>query len=213
MWARMERRSVKMASEAGVEGNTRLTSVTGMVLLVLLAVEGVTILRVRELITLHIYLGVLLLGPVILKTLATGYRFIRYYSGSRPYVEKGPPHLILRVLGPVVILTSFLVLGTGIALIFVNGRDGLLLTAHKASFVLWFAAMTIHVLGHLREAALVSAREVRGVTARQGSMLRMSLVVVALVGGVAVASALLPSASSWTSHDDRKPFRAEQSHE
>lgn len=207
---------LRRASEAGAEANARLTSVTGMVLLVLLAVEGVTVLRVRELITLHIYLGVLLLGPVILKTLTTTYRFLRYYSGSGPYVQKGPPHLVLRVLGPVVVLTSFLVLGTGIALIFVDGREGFLLTAHKASFILWFAVMTIHVLGHLREATLESAREVRGVAARQGGLLRMALVVVALVAGVAVASAMFPSASSWTSHDgghdDRGAARVEQSH-
>src|SRR3954451_24390939 len=57
----------------GTDGNARLTSVTGMLLLVLLAVEGVTVLRIHQLISLHIYLGVLLLGPVILKTLSTSY--------------------------------------------------------------------------------------------------------------------------------------------
>ncbi len=191
-------------SATDVEGNSRLTSITGMVLLALLAVEGATILRVRELITLHIYLGVLLLGPVILKSLTTGYRFVRYYSGSAPYVAKGPPHLILRVLGPLVILTSLLVLGTGIGLIVGGDRNNLLLTAHKASFFLWFAVMTVHVLGHLREAVSMSATEVRSVATHRASMLRMAIVAVSLVAGVALASALLPSASSWTSHDDRR---------
>src|SRR3954447_11671539 len=95
---------------AGSEGNARLTSVTGMLLLVLLAVEGVTVLRIHQLITLHIYLGVLLLGPVILKTLSTSYRFLRYYSGSAPYVRKGPPNIVMRVLGPIVIVTSLVLL-------------------------------------------------------------------------------------------------------
>jgi hypothetical protein len=40
---------------------------TGAVLLVLLAVEGFTILRVGRLLTLHVFLGMLLLGPVALK--------------------------------------------------------------------------------------------------------------------------------------------------
>ena len=83
----------------GVEGNSRLTSATGMVLLVLLAVEGVTILSVRQMITLHIAVGVLLLGPVLLKTGSTMYRFTRYYTGAPSYRRKGPPHLLLRVSG------------------------------------------------------------------------------------------------------------------
>ena len=36
---------------------------TGAVLLVLLAVEGFTILRIGRLLTLHVFLGMLLLGP------------------------------------------------------------------------------------------------------------------------------------------------------
>ena len=48
----------------GAEGNERLTAMTGLVLLVLLAVEGFTILRLGRLLTLHFFLGMLLLGPV-----------------------------------------------------------------------------------------------------------------------------------------------------
>ncbi len=44
------------------------------------------------------------------------YRFVRYYSGSAPDVRKGPPAPLLRVLGPLVVLTSVAVLGTGIML-------------------------------------------------------------------------------------------------
>jgi hypothetical protein len=61
------------------------------------------------------FLGVLLIGPVLLKIASTGYRFVRYYTGSEGYVRKGPPAPIPRVLGPVVILTSLAVLGTGVA--------------------------------------------------------------------------------------------------
>ena len=63
-------RSVDAAAndvDAGVEGNTRLTSATGLVLLVMLAVEGYTILDVRGLITVHVFVGVMLVGPVLLK--------------------------------------------------------------------------------------------------------------------------------------------------
>jgi hypothetical protein len=187
---------------AGVEGNTRLTSVTGMLLLVLLAVEGVTVISVGPLISLHVFLGVLLVGPVLLKCATTVYRFGRYYRGARPYVEKGPPHLVLRMLGPLVIASSLAVLGTGIGLIF-TGPDHRepLLTLHKASFVIWFAAMTIHVLGHVLEAGQGTWRELRdrSTLARRRGW-RAAAVAASLAAGLGLALALYPSAQPWTSN-------------
>ena len=53
--------------------------------------RGATILRIRQLISVHVYVGVLLVGPVLLKCASTVYRFIRYYAGARAYRQKGPP--------------------------------------------------------------------------------------------------------------------------
>ena len=195
---------------SGVEGNARLNSTNGMLLLVLLAVEGLTLLSVRQMITLHVFLGILLIGPVLLKIGSTAYRFTRYYTGSLAYLDKGPPHWLLRIVGPVVVLSSLLLLGTGVGLLAVKPADpGLLLTAHKASFVIWFGAMTLHVLGHLKVASLTAWRELRGPAGGptpRGRRLRLTLVALALVLGVAAATALLPRASPWTartsaSHD------------
>ena len=198
--------SVALATDQdGTEGNRRLTAVNGTVLLVLLAVEGVTVLDVRGMITLHVYLGLLLVGPVLLKCASTGYRFARYYTGSRPYVAKGAPHPILRVLGPVVVVSSLAVLGTGIALIYTGPthREPML-TLHKASFILWLAAMTIHVLGHILDASATTWRELRD-PRRSPSVRRRRwrtlAIAVSLLAGVGLATALLPSASAWTSHD------------
>jgi hypothetical protein len=58
---------------------------TGAVPLVLLAAEGLTILRLGRLLTLHFFLGMLLLGPVALKAGSVLYRFYRYYTGNVPY--------------------------------------------------------------------------------------------------------------------------------
>jgi vacuolar iron transporter family protein len=69
-------------------------------------------LRIGRLLTLHFFVGLLLIGPVILKVASTGYRIARYYAGSAPYVRRGPPALYLRLLGPLVIGTSVAVLGT-----------------------------------------------------------------------------------------------------
>ena len=189
--------------DTGVEGNSRLTGVNGTLLLILLAVEGVTILSVRQMITLHVYLGVLLVGPVLLKCVSTGYRFARYYLGAAPYVRKGPPHVILRVLGPVVVVSSLAVLGTGIGLIYVGpAHRQPLLTLHQASFIVWVAAMTIHVLGHLLEAGTTTWHEVRDRTASRATRQRrwrIAAVALSLIAGVGLATGLMPSAHGWTS--------------
>ena len=134
------------SATGGAHGNERLTAMTGAVLLVLLAAEGVTIVFKRELLTLHFFIGMLLIGPVLLKVGSTGYRFVRYYSGSAPYVRKGPPALLLRLLGPVVIATSAGVIGSGVALAITGPRYPQWIFIHKATFILWFGATAVHVL-------------------------------------------------------------------
>jgi hypothetical protein len=146
----------------GAEGNERLTAMTGAVLLVLFAAEGITIASVHKLLTLHFFIGMLVAGPVLLKIGSTGYRFARYYTGARPYVRKGPPAPLLRLLGPVVVLTSCGVIGSGVALAFAGPGAGPWLIVHKALFVLWFGAMTIHVLAYAPRLARLAWRVVAG---------------------------------------------------
>ena len=60
----------------------------GAILIVLLAVIGITILQLRQLIWVHLFLGLVLLGPITAKTASTGYRFARYYTRDRPIGQK-----------------------------------------------------------------------------------------------------------------------------
>jgi hypothetical protein len=46
------------------------------------------------LLTLHVFLGMLLRGPVVVKAGSVLYRFVRYYTGSEPYRRKRPPALL-----------------------------------------------------------------------------------------------------------------------
>jgi hypothetical protein len=153
-------------------------------------------------ITLHIFVGVMLLGPVLLKSGSTVYRFARYYTGSTTYRHKGPPPPLHRILGPVVIASSLALLGTGVALIFVGDQSpGWLLTAHQTCFWVWVVVIAIHLLGHLWEAAITAWAEVR--TSLSGAAAtrrrwRFIAIAMALVVGVGAAAALLPSAASWT---------------
>lgn len=197
-------------ADAGVEGNSRLTATTGALLTVLLLIEGVTILDVRGYITLHTVIGLMLVGPVLLKCASTGYRFLGYYTGKPAYVRKGPPHPVLRLIGPLVILSSFAVLGTGFGLLAVHGRGDLLLTLHQGSFIVWVALMALHVLGHIREVAVETTREVRRRNddpAGRRRAARLLAVATALVIGIAAAAVFTPSASSWQLHHDRANFR------
>ena len=97
--------------DPGVTGNTRLTASTGIVLTALLLVEGVTILDVRGYLTLHTAIGLVLVGPIVLKCVTTIYRFARYYTGADAYVRRGAPPAVLRIIGPLVVLSSLAVLG------------------------------------------------------------------------------------------------------
>ena len=73
---------------------------------------------------------------------------IRYYTGGAEYVREGPPPPLMRVLvGPILVLSTVILFGTGVALLAVPHR-GAVLGLHKASFIVWFGAMTIHVLAY-----------------------------------------------------------------
>lgn len=186
----------------GVEANARLTSSVAAALLVLLAAEGVTVLSVRSLLTPHVFIGVLLLPPVLLKIGTTTYRFVRYYQGDPAYRHKGPPHWLLRILGPAVVVLTLAVLGTGVGLMYV-GDSGhrLLLGAHKASFILWFLVMTVHVLGHLSDTARVGPLDWTGRARRlSGSGRRRGALLVSLAAGVALGALLLSRVTPYLAH-------------
>src|SRR5947209_12478362 len=136
-----------MHISGGTDGNERLTTLTGAILIVPLLVIGVTILRIRQLIDLHLFVGLLLLGPVLLKLASTGYRFVLYYSGNLAYRRKGPPELALRVIAPVVVLSTVAVFVSGIVLMFEGAahRDPWL-EIHKVSFIVWVVFTAVHVL-------------------------------------------------------------------
>ena len=184
-------------SVAGIEGNERLTAMTGALLLVGFAIEGFTILSLHRLLFLHFLVGLLLIGPVLLKIGSTGYRFVRYYTGSLPYVRKGPPSPVLRVLGPLVILTSVAVIGTGTVLAVV-GRNATWLFLHKASFVLWFGVMTIHVLNYAPRLPRMLASRAAGGTPGHSAAVPGSAVSGSAVSGSAVSGTAVPGgAARW----------------
>jgi hypothetical protein len=75
-------------------------------LVVLFALEFLTLLDLRDLLSVHMIAGLILIPPVLLKLGSTGYRFARYYTRSPAYREKGPPFLPLRLMAPVLVASA-----------------------------------------------------------------------------------------------------------
>jgi hypothetical protein len=186
----------------GVDGNERLTAATAVVLVVLLAALGVTILSIGPLIWWHVLLGMLLIPPVLLKLGTTGWRFVRYYRGSPQYVRRGPPLLPLRMMAPLVIAATLAVFGTGVALLVVGPAGGILVGLHKASFVVWFFVTAVHVLAHLRPLPSLVAedwrrRAVPRETRVPGTAWRQLLLTGTIVAGAVLAIATVRYAHPW----------------
>lgn len=181
----------------GPAGNSRLTALTAVVLLVLLAVEGATLISLQSLLSWHIFVGMLLVPIVALKVGSTGYRFARYYAGNREYVRAGPPPVLLRLLGPIVVLSTAGLFGTGVALAALGPGTPLLLGLHKASFVVWLGALSLHVLGHIVRIPALTGPELRGGEGVGGTRLRTTLVATAVVVGAIVAVETFPLAAPW----------------
>ncbi len=184
----------------GVESNGRVTASTSAVLLLLLAAEGVTILRIRGLLSPHVFIGMLIIPPVLLKMGTTTYRFVRYYLGSPAYRRKGPPPPLLRLLGPMVVVLTVVVLASGVALVLAgpSWRQSIL-DVHKASFVFWLVGMAVHVLGHLVETARLAPRDWMRRTHREvaGAGLRRWAVASSIVAGVLLGFLLLGQVGPW----------------
>lgn len=192
----------------GVEANARLTGMTAAVLLVLFVIEGITILRVRSLLTVHVVIGMLLLPPVLLKIGSTGWRFGRYYLGSPEYRRKGPPPALLRLLGPFVVVLTLAVIGTGIALLVgPASMRNTFFALHRDTFILWFIAMAMHVLGHVLEMTRLAPADFYHRTRRQvrGAGARQWVIVTSLGIGLLLAVILAPKAATWLTETSAHP--------
>ena len=210
---RAERHDPVAARTGGPAGNALLTAWVGVVLLALFVAELLTLFDVHGLITWHVALGALLVPPVLVKTGTTGWRVLRYYAGQRDYHEAGPPPLLLRLLGPLVVLTSLVLLGSGVVLVLLgeeSSRRAVLSFAglrvdwvglHKGIFFVWFAVMAAHVLARTLPALRLAIRR-HGVP---GGAQRLAVITVSLALAAGTAVWLVGADGSWhhRGFDDR----------
>lgn len=199
----------------GIEGNERLTVLTGVLLVLVTAAVGVTIVRIGQLLWEHLFIGLMLIGPVALKFASTGYRFVRYYTHDPVYRRKGPPFIALRLLAPLVVLATLALMGTGVALLFTGRDTGVpLVLFHKVAFIVWIALVAVHVLGHLPEMVrampgawrtrhaileLIPGPDAPAASEKPsgGAGARAVALLVSLLAGAALATVLIGHYSTW----------------
>ncbi|MGH3445653.1 MAG: hypothetical protein ACRDPB_09795 [Nocardioidaceae bacterium] len=218
---RETRNNLVLPVTGGPAGNALLTAWTALVLLALSVAELLTLFDVRGLISWHVALGALLVPPAIMKTASTGWRMVRYYLGNTPYRQAGPPPLLLRLLGPLVVVSTLGLLGTGVLLVLLGEQRshrslGTLLgfrvdwvSAHQGFFVVWAAATGLHLLGRiapaLRATVLTGAAPVVA-----GRWTRVLWFVVMVASAAALAVVLVHAEGSWASFhsfgQDGAPF-------
>ncbi len=194
----------------GPAGNAQLTAWLGLTLLVLFLAQLVTLLDVRGHISWHLTLGLLLVPPSLAKTATTTWRMVRYYTGVRVYQQAGPPPLLLRMLGPLVILSTLALLGTGVMVLAVGptvdtrplltalGQPISPLTLHQAAFFVWAIATGLHVLARFIPAVHLAATSTRSGLRLPGLGRRIAVVVATGALAVLVAIAGLSLSTAWT---------------
>ena len=178
-----------LGTDPGVVGNARLTAATGLLLLVLFTAEIVTdILGVASVLTAHVVIGLMLTPPVLVKMGSTGWRIVRYYRGDRAYVERGAPRPFLRILGPIVIVLTTVLIGSGfLAFLTHGGLHDAALKTHKVVFYIWLLAVVAHVVPHFVHAVSWAFADLstRARGAVPGAGTRHTILIAALlVGGV-----------------------------
>jgi len=186
---------------SGAIGNERLTAMAGAVLLVLILIELASSVSLHIGITAHIIVGILLVGPLLVKLGSTGYRFLHYYIGSPAYVHRGPPRLPLRVLAPLLLVVTLVVVGSGLGLVMTGPQQaGLLLPLHNLSVLIWLSLIALHVCAYLWQTPRLVAddwsKSANG-KLHNTRWLRLGANLIAVLCGAVAAILLFPNTGSW----------------
>jgi hypothetical protein len=195
----------------GPAGNAVLTAWTGLVLLVLSLVELLTLFDVRGLLSWHVAIGALLIPPALMKTATTGWRILRYYVGDASYRTAGPPPMALRLLGPLVVLSTLGLLGSGVLLVLLGNDSGQRsfisflgfglswVGVHQGFFIVWGGATGLHLLGRIVPALMLTFGRARAMRV-PGGWARSTLIGTAATVAILLAVLLVRADGSW-GHD------------
>jgi hypothetical protein len=184
----------------GSKGNRHLTGLLGALLLAGILGELATLaLGLQRTLPWHIALGVGLVPLVVLKLASTGWRMIRYYTHASAYRADGPPRPLLRGLAPLVVGSTFALLGSGVGLVAAGPSSHFFRAVHGASFALFLVVVGVHALAHLPKLRRFAFADWAAGRRPRGHALRRGLVAFALVAGGSAAFASLQFVGPWLS--------------
>jgi hypothetical protein len=192
-----------------------LTAAVGLLVIVPVLVEIATVLLgVHTFMSAHVFVGLSLIPAVLLKLGSTGWRFVRYYTRTRPYVALGPPQIAMRVLAPLFVAATVILFGSGIAMGVLHGNAlSIARNLHGPTSVVWLVLLGVHVLVYLRRALTEAGEDV--VPAKRslarGTTARVAALVAAVVCGLLLGAATIPAQHRWVDlprhHHDHEDAR------
>ncbi|MEO8897818.1 MAG: hypothetical protein ABI473_03815 [Candidatus Dormibacter sp.] len=149
-----------LADEHGdprLEANLRLTSYSGLVLLLLMALVYLTGAFFDPLRQVHFAIGFAIIPLLAVKLTSTGWRAANYYLRREPYRSDGPPQLIPRLLAPLLVVSAIIATLTGVVLWVLGTQRGTWATLHTDSVVVLAFVLALHTLTYILRAVRASA--------------------------------------------------------
>ena len=137
--------------------NLRLTSYSGLALLLLLTLVYLTGVFFGPLRQVHFAAGFAIIPLLAVKLGSTGWRAANYYLRREPFRSDGPPLLFLRLLAPLLVISVLVATGTGVVLWVLGVRRGTWATLHTDSVVVLAVVLLLHTLAYLERALRASS--------------------------------------------------------
>jgi hypothetical protein len=189
-------------------GNLRLTAISGLLLLMLLALVYATGALFGDFRAAHFFVGFALIPPLALKLASTGWRFAGYYLGNAQYRAAGPPWPLPRGLAPPLVLATIVAVASGVVLWAQGTQRGTWSTVHTDSIVILLVLTGIHLGIHLRRAVVA----VRGERAGQTYHWRWGVALFAATLGLALAIAMARIEPPWHGRSQEHAGSAANAH-
>lgn len=127
-----------------------------------IVVELVSVLLgVHRFMSLHVFVGLLLIPPVVVKLASTGWRFARYYLRSDDYVVHGAPQLAMRLLAAFLVAATVVLFASGVAMGILHGHALVVARRlHGPASVVWIVLVGVHVLVYLKRSLIRGTEDI-----------------------------------------------------
>jgi hypothetical protein len=192
-------RRAALTGKRNPDGNARLTGISASFVLPLILVEVVTvILGVKSVITVHVVIGLILLGPALLKLASVTYRMASYYRGVGGYQRRGRPTVGRRLLGGALAVLFVLLMASGLVLIAgPNAAHSPARAIHVVTAYLVVLLLAVHLAIHFVPALRLTSADMRPRTAVPGARLRWLALMASLAAGGVLALSLGGQGSTY----------------